>query len=183
MANAIHPSPSAVSYAQALLELANEAQQTSQIASELSDLASLVAGNATFQAYLADPSLGQEARLATLKRVLAGQISPLTMKFVGVLNEKSRLKLIGEIALAFKQLFDVQQNKVDVEVTVARALPADQLAIVQQKISTALAKNAVVTQKVDESIIGGLVLKVQDRLIDASVKYQLQAMKQRLLNH
>ena len=48
-------------------------------------------------------------------------------------------------------------------------------------MSQALKKDAVVHQYVDESIIGGLVLRVQDQLIDASVRHQLDAMKQRLL--
>jgi F-type H+-transporting ATPase subunit delta len=68
-----------------------------------------------------------------------------------------------------------------VDVTVAQRLSPDELENVRRRVSQALGKDAVVHQYVDESIIGGLVLRVQDQLIDASVRYQLDAMKQRLL--
>jgi F-type H+-transporting ATPase subunit delta len=52
--------------------------------------------------------------------------------------------------------------------------------MVKQRVSAALKKDAVIHQYVDESIIGGMLLRVQDQLIDASVKSQLQAIKQKL---
>jgi F-type H+-transporting ATPase subunit delta len=66
-------------------------------------------------------------------------------------------------------------------VTVASKLSADQLEEVRKKVGAALKKEAVVHQYVDDSIIGGLIVRVQDKLIDASVKTQLAAMRQQLL--
>ena len=57
----------------------------------------------------------------------------------------------------------------------------EQLERVRQKVSIAIGRNAIVHQYVDESIIGGLVLRVQDKLIDASVKHQLEMMRRQLL--
>ena len=61
--------------------------------------------------------------------------------------------------------------------TVAQRLTAEQLEQVRQQVSQALKKDAVVHQYVDESIIGGLVLRVGDKLIDASVRNQLETMR------
>ncbi len=67
------------------------------------------------------------------------------------------------------------------DVTVAARLSPEQLEVVRQSVSSALKKDAVIHQYVDESIIGGLVLKVQDKMIDASVRSQLEMLKRQLL--
>jgi len=68
-----------------------------------------------------------------------------------------------------------------VDVTTAQRLSPEELEQVREKISVALKKDAVIHQYVDESIIGGLVLRVGDKLIDASVETQLQTIKRQLL--
>jgi len=72
-------------------------------------------------------------------------------------------------------------HAVEVDVTVAQRLSDEQLATVRERVSTAIGRNAVVHQYVDESIIGGLVLRVQDKLIDASVKHQLETIRRQML--
>src|SRR5205085_8009357 len=138
--------------------------------------------NPTFAAFLADPGIGAAERTAVLEKVFRGRASPLAMNFLLVLNNKGRLRLLRQIAEAYGALLDEQNGKVEVDVTVARKLGREQLGEVKEKVSQALGKDAVVHQYVDPEIIGGLVLRVEDRLIDASVRYQLEAMRERLLS-
>jgi F-type H+-transporting ATPase subunit delta len=174
-----HFSPTAEAYARSLLELAgNDAAPAGH---DLDQIREIVETNRTFRLYLADPAIGELERGETLKRIFAGKISPLLMNFIGVLNEKGRLGMLVEIADAYDHLLDEKLGKIEVDVIVAQKLSPDQLEQVRQKVSSALKKDAVVHQYVDESIIGGLVLRVQDKLIDASVKTQLAAMKEKLL--
>jgi F-type H+-transporting ATPase subunit delta len=72
-------------------------------------------------------------------------------------------------------------GKIEVDVTVAHRLDAGTLEDVRKRVSSALKKDAIVHQYVDESIIGGLVLKVEDKLIDGSVRAQLDRMKRKLM--
>ncbi|MDB5304896.1 MAG: synthase subunit delta, partial [Phycisphaerales bacterium] len=74
-----------------------------------------------------------------------------------------------------------QLGNVEVDVTSAQKLTPDQLEKVRQRVSEALGKNARIRESVDDSILGGLVVQVGDRLIDASVASQLRAMKHQLL--
>lgn len=180
MATTKHYSPAAASYAQALLELANESKQAEAVGSELSSLQQLLADNETFRRFLAEPTISSDDREAFLKKVFTGKASPLLLNFLGVLNAKGRLKLLNEIVDAYDALLDEQFGKVEVDVTVAARLSSDDLENVRKKVGTALNKDAVVHQYIDESIIGGLILRVQDRLIDASVKSQLAAMHEQL---
>ncbi len=181
MSHTNHNPPFALSYATALLEMAGDQNQAEVIGQELRDLKQIVIENRTFHLFLADPSIGHAERAQTLDQIFGGRLSPLMHNFLGVLNQKNRLGTIPQFADAYDDLLDEQLGKVEVDVTVAQRLNADQLEQVRQKVSAALKKDAVVHQYVDDSIIGGLVIRVQDKLIDASVKTQLAAMKEQLL--
>jgi F-type H+-transporting ATPase subunit delta len=176
-----HASPTAVTYAHALLELANEAKQAETIALELQGIVATLKENRLFMAFFTDPAINETEREGVMERAFRGKVSALMMNFLGVLNVKGRLGLLLQIASAYDDLLESQQGRIEVDVTVAQRLDPEQLQQVQERISRALKKDAVVHQYVDESIVGGLMVRVQDKLIDASVRYQLQAMREQLL--
>lgn len=171
----------ATAYAASLLELANEQKQAEQIGQELEQIGQILAENRSFQLFLSDPAISETERGEVLKRVFGGKVSQLVSNFLGVLNRKGRAGSLARIIEAYDDLLDEQLGKVEVDVTVAAKLSPEQLEEVRQRVSSALKKDAVVHQYVDESIIGGIVLRVQDKMIDASVRSQLAAMKQQLL--
>jgi F-type H+-transporting ATPase subunit delta len=178
-----HFSAATVAYAKTLLDLANERQQAEPMAQELSQLQEIVESNPSFKTILSDPAIGSSERTALLEKVFSGNVSPLIWNFLRVLNNRGSLKLLGEIADAYEDLLNDQMGRIEVDVTVAQKLPANELEEVRQRVGKALRKEAVVHQYVDESIIGGLVVRVGDQLIDASVRSQLQSMRQQLLSH
>ena len=176
-----HHSVAILAYAQSLLDLANEQNQADPIGGELSQLRDLIEQNPAFGLYLADPAIGHDERGRMLKEIFAGKVAPLLWNFLGVLNLKDRLKDLPEMAAAYKDLLDEQLGKIEVDLTVAQRLPDDQFEHVRQQISAALKKDVVAHQFVQESIIGGMMLRVKDKLIDASVRNQLQSIREKLL--
>jgi F-type H+-transporting ATPase subunit delta len=176
-----YQSPVAVAYAQALLDLANESKSAAAIGAELRDLRQIIDANPDFAQLLADPAIGREERGQLIHRIFDGRASELMLHFLGLVNEKGRLALLAGISGAYDELLDQQQGIVEVDVTVAQRISAEQLETVRAKVSAALKRDAVVHQYVDEQIIGGLVLRVQDQLIDGSVRAQLLLMRQKLL--
>ena len=173
--------PTAIAYARSILELANEKNQAQEFGQELATIGELLRQNPTFAEFLADPGIGVTERTAALDKLFRGRASPLVMNLMGVLNSRGRLNLLGAVTDAYADLLDDQLGNVEVDVTVAQRLDAEQLEQVRRRVSQALGRNAVVYQYVDEAIIGGLVLRVQDKLIDASVRFQLESMRKRLL--
>ncbi|HVT89009.1 MAG TPA: ATP synthase F1 subunit delta [Tepidisphaeraceae bacterium] len=180
MAKTTPKSSFATAYAASLLELANESKQAEPLGQELRDIAKIIADNRTFGLFLAEPAIGQIERGEVIKKTFAS-VTPLLRNFMGVLNEHNRLGALGQISESYDELLDEQLGKIEVDVTVPAKLSSEQFEEVRKKVSAALKKDAVVHQYVDESLIGGLVLRVQDKLIDASVKTQLRAMKEQLL--
>jgi F-type H+-transporting ATPase subunit delta len=181
MAQTTHASPTAVTYARSLLELAQERNLAAPIGQELDEIKQVLDANPTFREFLKDPGIGAEERTGVLDRVLRSRVDPLLSNFLGVLNLHGRLGLLDEIALAYGDLLDELLGKIEVDVTVAQRLTPDELEQVRQRVGSALKKDAVVHQYVDESIIGGLVLRVGDKLIDASVRSQLETMRRQFL--
>lgn len=181
MANDQTYSPAAGAYAQALIDLAEQAGLGDEMAGNLAALAKLVREDATLRALFRDPTIRKEERWGVIERTFKGRAPNLFVNFLGVVTDKDRLGLIPQISDAYATMLDQKRNRVRVTVTVSQKLDESQLAQVQQRVSAALAKNAVVEEKIDDSIIGGLVVHVEGKIIDGSVKTQLEAMRKQLL--
>ena len=176
-----HASLTAVTYAQSILELANEQNQAEPIGQELASLKQIIEENPQIREVFTNPAISAEEREQLLERVFRNNLAPLLFNTLGVLNAHNRLGLISQIAQAYDELLDKQLGKVEVDLTVAQKLDAGQLDQAKKRISAALGRDAIVHQYVDDSIIGGMIVRVGDKLIDASVRYQLAAMRKQLL--
>jgi F-type H+-transporting ATPase subunit delta len=174
------PSAGAVAYARALLDLAGVAKNAAAINADLQSLRTAINDEHRLALFLHDPGIRSNSKLAVLRKALAAA-PPLLLSFIGVMARHNRLSLLAEAALAFDQLLAEQAGRIDVHVTVAKPLSPDQLERIRREIGQALERDAVIHPAVDESLIGGLVVRVQDRLIDASVRCQLELLRQRLL--
>ena len=173
--------PIVMRYARALLQLANHTQQAEQMRAELEAVGQVLDANPTFGKMLADPGVSEAKRDTLIERAFRDRASPTMLNFLRLLNSKGRIALLEEIITGYDELLEEQLGNIDVDVTVAQPLTNDQLEQVRQKVSKSLGRNAVINQKVDPSIIGGLVLRVQDKLIDSSVRHQLEMMRRQLL--
>jgi F-type H+-transporting ATPase subunit delta len=172
----------AQAYAAALFELAEDRQQVDAVAGEIAAIGQAVRETPELQAFFANPSIKHDERAAVIERTFIPSVSGLTASFLRLLTAKNALPHLAAIADAYAKLLDAKQGKVDVDITVARQLGAHELELVRQRISTAIKKVAVVHQRVDESILGGIIIRVGDRLIDGSVKAQLKEVEQRMLS-
>jgi F-type H+-transporting ATPase subunit delta len=169
-------------YAKALLQLASKHNQAESVRDELKALGEVLGKSTAFRAVIADPGVSEAVRQNLLSKTFGGgRLSPVMMNFLGLLNSKNRMNLLPEVIETYQDLLEEQLGNIEVDVTTAHRLTPEQLETVRERVSAALKRNAVVHQYVDDSIIGGLVLRVQDKLIDASVRHQLETMRRQLL--
>src|SRR5262245_44151867 len=117
-----HASPTALAYAQSVLDLANEQKQAEPIGQELEALRQIVDENPSFREVLTNPAISTGEREQLLAKIFKGKVSPLIFNTLGVLNEKNRLGLISQIAQGYGDLLDEQLGKVEVDLTVAQKL-------------------------------------------------------------
>ncbi|MDA7659963.1 ATP synthase F1 subunit delta [bacterium] len=172
-------------YAQSLLELADAAGGDDKIVEtggELSVIAEMIREDAEVAEFLRSPIVDSDKRAEALRRIFEGRVSDLVLRFMLVLNGKGRLGEFGAMTSAYDQLVNGRMGRVEVDVmTIDGSLGADQLALLAEKVKAKLGQEPVFHQYADDSLIGGIVLRVGDQLIDGSVRGQLRRMREELL--
>ena len=173
-------------YAQSLLELAEAAGGNEKIAEtseQLHAIVEIVRAEPAFAEFLRSPIVKRSNRGASLQRILDGQVSDLLLRFILVLNDKGRLARLSDVAASFEELLNDRFGRVEVDVyTVEGHLDDAQMSLLSEKIRTRLGKEPVFHQYADPSLLGGLVLRVGDQLIDGSVRGQLRDLRESLLD-
>jgi F-type H+-transporting ATPase subunit delta len=172
-------------YAQSLLELADAAGGNEKIvetSAELMAIMEIIRSDESTAEFLRSPIIEREKRAAAIRRIFEGRVSDLILRFMLVLNGKGRLGEFGAMATAYDQLVNKRLGRVEVDVyTVEGRLETDELAVVGEKVKARFGQDPVFHQYADASMIGGLVLRVGDQLIDGSVRGQLRRMREELL--
>ena len=172
-------------YAQSLLELADAAGGDEKIVEtgvELNAISEMIRGDAEIAEFLRSPIVDACKRADALRRIFEGRVSDLVLRYMLVLNGKGRLGEFAAMAAGYDQIVNERMGRVEVDVlTVDGSLAPDQLALLGEKVKAKLGQEPVFHQYADESLIGGLVLRVGDQLIDGSVRGQLRRMREELL--
>src|SRR5439155_3938364 len=148
------PSPTAVAYAQSLLELANEQKRAEPLGAELAELNKILDANPSTREMFSNPAIGIEEREQMLSRVFRSNVSQLLFNTMNVMNRHGRLGLLGQVAAAYEDLLEEQLGKVEVDLIVAQKLSADQLETARQRITKALGREAVLHQYEEPNIVG-----------------------------
>ena len=173
-------------YAQSLLELAEAAGGEEKIAEtgeQLQGLLEIVRAEPAFAEFLRSPIVKRSSRGESLKRVLDGQVSDLLLRFILVLNDKGRLGRLSDIAAAFDEMLNERFGRIEVDVfTVEGRLDDAQMSLLADKVRSRLGKEPVFHQYSDPSLLGGLVLRVGDQLIDGSVRGRLRGLRESLMD-
>ena len=177
-----HTTPLAIAYARSVLELATAQNQAREIGQELEELAQIFDSDESLKVFVSNPAISETDRANLLEKALSGRVAPLVMNFLLVANRKGRLGILDQIVQAYSDLLEQQMGIIEVDAFVAQKLSQEQFDLVRQKVGEALKREVVLHQYVDESIIGGLLLRIEDRLLDASVKAQLNAIRRQLLS-
>lgn len=172
----------AQSYAGALFEVAQQARTSEEVAQELGQIADLMAAEPQLKALFNARAIPSARLAATLRKLFEGRVSTHVLNLLLVMNDNGRLGLVPSVVSAFNQRLRTSKNQIEVEVHTARNLSADQLADVGGKISKAINAQAVIRQRIDPSLIGGLRIRIGDKLIDGSVATSLKRLRNRLID-
>lgn len=165
-------------YAQAAFDLATESGANyATWRSDLADIASVLA-ESQLADWFADRNIAVETRLAAVERIL--DVQPLALNLAKLLVQRSRTRDARAISDAFNRLADTHEGIVDAQVTTAVPMDGDQSARIEQQIASAVGKRIRLTTAVDPAILGGVVIRVGDQLVDGSVSGRLKSLKKQL---
>jgi F-type H+-transporting ATPase subunit delta len=167
-------------YAEALFGAAKNAGRLTQVHEALSDFAAAVAESPELRAVLRNPQLESSAK-ASILADLAGGEEPLFTHFLQVAAEKGRAGEIEEIAKEFERLIAREERRLTVELTTARELSDSEAKAILKQIEDAAGRKVEATQKVDPSLVGGIVLQAGSLRVDASVRGRLERLRNELV--
>jgi len=173
-------------YARSLFELATDAGGTDklmEVADELEQICELAREDKKINLFLSSPIVDVKARGKALSAIFTNRITDLTLRFLLVLNNKGRLDRLESIETAFDQLVQEAFGRIEVDVITPVAIDAELIATIKEKISTVLGKEPILHPYVDESLLGGIKLRIGDQLIDGSVQTRLRKLSEELKNN
>ncbi|MDA1036300.1 MAG: F0F1 ATP synthase subunit delta [Chloroflexi bacterium] len=168
----------AMRYAQALFAIAGEKNATEAWLDELNQ-AQAALDDPTVRAYLDTPRVRTEEKLGVVTQLLEGR-EPMVASMVGLLTERHASSSLRAVIDAYGELLNQQLGRVKAEVTTATPMSSEQQQKLSAALGTSLGKAIVLDAQEDPEIIGGIVVRVGDQIIDGSVRSKLAAMKQRL---
>ncbi len=165
-------------YAAALYELADEGKALDPVASDLSALKALIAESPDLAKLVRSPLIDRNDKAAAMNSVLlqAGA-HDLTRRFIGVVARNNRLFAVPGMIDAFLVKLAERRGEITAQVASARPLTENQLASITETLRAALGGSIAVESRVEPSLIGGLVVRVGSRMIDASLKSKLQRLQ------
>lgn len=165
-------------YATALFELALESGALDAVAADLKSLKVLLADSDDFTAMVRSPLLSRSQQEAAMTAILEkGNANQITRNFAGLLSQKRRLFALGDIIRAFATLHAAHKGEIEADVVSAAPLSDQQLGALKDQLRSAMGREIQVNVSVDQSLIGGLILKVGSRMIDASLATRLSNLE------
>ena len=164
-------------YATALFELARESKSIDTVEASLATVRQALSDSADFKALTTSPLIGRaDAAKGVAAAAKAMKLDATTTKFLGVLAQNRRLVQLPAIIRAFRGLASNYRGETTAEVTSAHPLSAAQVTELKQQLRQRVGREVAVDLNVDQSLLGGLVVRIGSQMIDSSIRTRLNTL-------
>ena len=174
----------ATQYARAVLDLATEAGggAAEAVAADLEAINKVVAAVPELQVVLGHPNVPGTEKKKILVDLFQGKVNDLTQRLVELLADKRRFGILCQIESKYRALLNERRNIAEARLTSAEQLSDETVSGIKRKLSTQLGKEIKLDARVDGSLLGGIVLRIGDQVIDGSLRGKLQSLEKSLLS-
>lgn len=173
----------AKNYAEALIELARRADDPAGWGKLMRDVATGVEQDSTLRHFLESPKISEAQKNNVLFEALGDRVPRHFLRFLQTLVRKRRQMLIPLISSEYDKLLDVHEGRVHANVTVAQPTSAVDEARIAEQLSRVIGKTVVPHMNVNPAILGGVVVRIGDTVMDGSVRRRLARLKGQMLAH
>lgn len=168
-------------YAKAIFEIAVEEKKLDVFGRQMYDLAKVFVEHDDLAAFMGNVQIQPEVKKKVAAKIFLAEVEHYLYNFLLLLIEKRRVSLLPEIGRAYKVMANAKLGVIEADVTVAGAMDKVQSEQLTKKLAAITGKKVVIKTKIDQSILGGVVVRIGDKLIDGSVARQMQVLKAQLL--
>jgi F-type H+-transporting ATPase subunit delta len=169
------------SYATALFELGQKTGETESFGHALNRMADLIESDRRIRDFLRSPKIDAAAKKAALTKALGRSASPLFVNFLKVMIDKRRQNLVPEVAVQYALKLDAHLGRLNAQVTLAREPGEREEQDIAKRLSQLLGQSVIPHIRVDPSILGGIVVRYGDRVMDGSLRRRLLSMRNQML--
>ncbi len=169
------------SYAEALFQVARAEDSLDRVEEELTRLKNGLESNAEVKEFLSNLQISPEGKKSALFQIFGEKISTITLNWINLVIDQGRQRRLPNIIEAFFTLARESREKVTAEVVTSVPLSEDLVQRLEKELSRASKKQVFLKPMVDESILGGVIVKIENKIIDGSVKHRLEEMKQEMV--
>jgi len=162
-------------YANAVYDLASQSNTLDSWGDALANLANVI-NEAQVAEMLGNPDLGKQQKGELVTQVMGDNLNEQQQNLVKLMAENGRLSLMSGVLEQFEVARAKAENKIEAEVVSAFELSAEQTSELVNTLKNKLGCDVTLTTTIDESLIGGVVIKAGDTIIDASMKSQLATL-------
>jgi F-type H+-transporting ATPase subunit delta len=177
----VRQSSIARNYAEALLELGRRAKDLRGWGTLMQSVADAMEGDQKLRAFLETPRVDASRKNAVLRRALSDTAPSKFVRFIESVVTHRRQMLLPDIAREYTDLVDEAENRLHANVTVAREPDEKMRKLIADRLSKAFNKTVVPHVTVDTRILGGIVVRVGDVVMDGSARRRLGVLKQRMI--
>ena len=164
-------------YAKSLIDLAKEQGHLEEVKGEMDQVVAIIKSSTELQAVLNNPIVKTDKKLKILAALFENKVRPEVLGFFNIMVRKGRSELVYATALEFIREYNEVKGIVKAEVTSASALSPASLDALRTSIAQQIQAEVILTNKVDTSLIGGFVVTVGDKQIDASIAGKLNNLE------
>jgi F-type H+-transporting ATPase subunit delta len=163
-------------YAEALFEVAREKGKLDSIGADLAQFADVVEADRDLQVFFFSPHFSSAEKTEGLRRAIDGA-DPELVNFLELLVEKGRMTEVFRIRREFEQMWKKENKRIDVTVTSAVELDPAVVAKIGEEIERQTGQKVELASRVDDEILGGIVLQVGNMVLDASIRSRLEKLR------
>jgi F-type H+-transporting ATPase subunit delta len=168
-------------YARAMLEVSIKQRKFSTVLEELENLSALLDSTPLLRTLFANPAISSDAKLRVLKELSAkARYQELTFNFLKTLIHRDRLNLLDQVIVSAEEQFLEKQGIMVVEVTTAQRLSQEEENRLVEKLQGFTGKKVQLENRVDPSLIGGVITRIGTTLYDGSVQAQLEQLRAKI---
>lgn len=166
-------------YAKALIELGEEQEATEQLKKDMELFKVTCSQNRDFKLMLNNPVVTHSKKLKIIKLLFGKKVHKITHSFFEIISRKNRESLLEDTAVEYLHQYNIKKGIDEAAVTTTFQLDATLRKEFEEAVKKITGKKVILTEKVSKEIIGGYILKIEDRQIDESVRSKLNELKYR----
>lgn len=169
-------------YAEALFEVAAESNELDKVREEIDFIADVFESNPELKTIFTHPRLSKREKKAMIDELFKGKVSESVLNLCYITVDKGRERYLAEISKEYTIFSNREQGIVVAKALTAVPMSEDELNALEEKLSKQFNKRIQLSNQVDERVLGGVLLKIGDKVIDGSIKGRFEDIQRELNN-